>query len=391
MERPRWATIRGLRTSWWHLAAVVVALAAMAAGVHTLSISARAAAPDSDVGGGLPIPALLGGIVLAFAVGLTAGQVQRRRRAARREAVLQRPALVPDPVVRAAPPAPPPPAPSPPAAPRIVKPAPPPPVPPPPPPEPKRTKPRPAPEPPAPEPAATTEPPAPAEPPAAVEPPEPEPAATTEPPVHAEPPAAVEPPAAPPEPPFVPPAAPPEPVAKPRRRRASSLARMPEVPRRQPAKRSGPDVSLDAHEAVGGRGPRPVPRAADAPPARRFARDQPWPEEAATVWTCEIAWKAGYVKSTFRAMAGPPGGDGRRKSIGESPPLRWTLMTDPEPPTPEMVAGVKALLAALVAAGWERTQPGGAWYAQRFLWRGTGEPGPVAVQQPAQSAEPPPR
>jgi hypothetical protein len=90
-------------------------------------------------------------------------------------------------------------------------------------------------------------------------------------------------------------------------------------------------------------------------------------------------------------MAGPPGSDSRRKPIAESPPLRWTLMTDPEPPTPEMVAGVKVLMAALIAAGWERTEPGGAWYAQRFLWRGEGEPGPVSVPELEQRAEPPAR
>jgi hypothetical protein len=63
-------------------------------------------------------------------------------------------------------------------------------------------------------------------------------------------------------------------------------------------------------------------------------------------------------------------------------------MTDPEPPTPEMVVGVKALIAALVAAGWERTAPGGAWYAQRFLWRGEGEPGRIEVPEP--TPPPPP-
>ena len=82
---------------------------------------------------------------------------------------------------------------------------------------------------------------------------------------------------------------------------------------------------------------------------------------------------------------GPPGA-GRRKSIGESPSLRWTLMTDPEPPTPEMIASVKALVSALVAAGWERTGTGAAWYAQRFVWRGSGEPRAVAV--PGDDREP---
>jgi hypothetical protein len=122
---------------------------------------------------------------------------------------------------------------------------------------------------------------------------------------------------------------------------------------------------------------------------RLFPRDRPWPEEAARVWTCEIGWKAGYVKSTFRAMAHPPGGEGRRKPIAESPPLRWTLMSDPEPATPDMVAGVKALIAALIEAGWEPIEPGVAWYAQRFLWRGDGEPGPVDVPEPAPADEPP--
>jgi hypothetical protein len=125
-------------------------------------------------------------------------------------------------------------------------------------------------------------------------------------------------------------------------------------------------------------------------PARRFARARPWPKEAETLWTCEIAWKAGYLKSTFRAMAGAPGG-GRRKSIGESPSLRWTLMTDPEPPTSEMIASVKVLVSALIDAGWEQAGAGTSWYAQRFIWRGSGEPKAVAVPDAVESAEPPSR
>ena len=46
------------------------------------------------------------------------------------------------------------------------------------------------------------------------------------------------------------------------------------------------------------------------------------------MWTCEIDWKAGYRKSSFRAMAEPPGA-GKRRQIGESLPLRWTLMSRP--------------------------------------------------------------
>ena len=66
-------------------------------------------------------------------------------------------------------------------------------------------------------------------------------------------------------------------------------------------------------------------------------------------------------------------------------------MTDPEPPTPEMIASVKVLVSALVEAGWEHTGAGAAWYAQRFLWRGSGEPGPVSVPDAVEPAEPPSR
>ena len=162
----------------------------------------------------------------------------------------------------------------------------------------------------------------------------------------------------------------------------------PELPRRgAPPAPASPATPLGgAPEALR----RPAAEPEPVVPARRFARARPWPKEAETLWTCEIAWKAGYLKSTFRAMAGPPGA-GRRKSIAESPSLRWTLMTDPEPPTPEMIASVKVLVSALVAAGWEHTGSGAAWYAQRFVWRGSGEPGAVAVPDEIESAEQPPR
>ncbi len=128
------------------------------------------------------------------------------------------------------------------------------------------------------------------------------------------------------------------------------------------------------------RRPQPPPQQ-DEPllPGRRFARAEPWPE-AESEWSCEIDWKAGYRKSAFRAMAAPPGA-GRRRPIAESPPIRWTLMAEPEPPTPEMVKAVKAIVTALEAAGWERTGgAGGAWYALRFLWRGSGEPQRIDIQ-----------
>jgi hypothetical protein len=380
----------------------MVVLAVLAAGVHTMTIatpalaeqerlarSADAAAersvvPNAAAADGMPVPALLGGIVLAFAVGLSAGQVQRRRRAARRSAeAKERPAPVPTPSVPARP-APPPPEPvvAEPKPVELAAPVAPPPAPPPPAPVrshgPRILRFRAAPPPPPPEPV-------PAQPTAheildepveeVVEAPanggiEDELVAAPADEIVADEAPADE---------IVAEAAPGDEIV------AEPLSIAPELPQpdeRPPAPASPAAPLSNAPEALRPPDAEPEP----VVPARRFARAQPWPEEAETLWTCEIAWKAGYLKSTFRAMAGAPG-SGRRKSIGESPSLRWTLMTDPEPPTPEMIASVKALVSALVAAGWERTGTGAAWYAQRFVWRGSGEPRAVEVPREIETAQ----
>ncbi|HEX2032013.1 MAG TPA: hypothetical protein VHL78_11535, partial [Actinomycetota bacterium] len=103
--------------------------------------------------------------------------------------------------------------------------------------------------------------------------------------------------------------------------------------------------------------------------------ERPWPE-AAELWSCQIDWKPGYRKSTFRAMAAAPGAR-KRRPIAESAPIRWTLMGDADPDVPEVVAALRDLIAAVEAAGWERTDPGNDWFQQRFLWRREGEPGRV--------------
>jgi hypothetical protein len=129
-----------------------------------------------------------------------------------------------------------------------------------------------------------------------------------------------------------------------------------------------------------------VPRASagaeelDVPPGKRFARKQPWPDDAADLWTCQLEWKAGYRKSAFRALAGAPGDQRRRRRMGESAPIKWMLMGEPVPPTPEMAAAVRALTAALVESGWEHIGSGRRWYGQRFVWRQEGEPRPVESQ-----------
>lgn len=342
-------------------------VALMAAGAHGLSLSAPALAEQAQqkeatsehaviphaptaASDGVPAPILAGGVVLAFAVGLSGGIAHRRRRVARRRSW---PAAAATPVPKVSEPvqpAPPPPEPETPA-PRVVAP----------PPEAERPK------PPAPP------------------PPEPE---TPAPRVVAAPPAPVAPP---PEPPRRPaPARPAQPLRlvphaqapRPAPAADAPLAEAPELPRPQPeavAETIMPPLT-EAPEAVR------VPPSAEAPepdlpqagPARRFARVAHWPDEAAELWTCELDWKAGYRKANFRAMVAAPG-EGKRHPLGESTAVRWALMGEPEPPTPELAVRVRALVDSLEAAGWEHIGRGRRWYEQRFLWRGDGEPQPIVV------------
>jgi hypothetical protein len=379
-----------LRTTWTYLVLAMVVVAVMATGVQVMSFTAPALAeqerqadardernvithPPTAASDSVPVPALAGAVVLAFAVGIAGGQVHRRRRNAHRRAVASaRPAPVPTPPARPAPPPPETAAPEPKAV-DVAAPV----APAPPPPEPRPAPPR-----------VVAPPAAPVQPPP--EPPrEPRPERTGEPlrfvPLvkkkpRADAPARAKPRADAPAP------------AKPRA--DAPLADAPEVPRAQPpskpADRRAPletaPEALQAPATPPASAPPPAPPADVSPPARRFARPVPWPEEAAQLWTCEIAWKAGYRKSTFRAMAGAPG-PGRRHSIGESAAVRWTLMGEPEPPTPELAIRVRAVVEALEAAGWEHIGRGKVWYAQRFIWRGSGEPQPVAVPELAEPGE----
>jgi hypothetical protein len=327
-----------------YLALTMTAVALLASGVHALSLTAPAlaehekhsraaeATAQGTADDGLPVPILAGGVVLAFAVGVAGGQVHRRRRAAQRRAVaLERPAPVMTPPARPAPPPPETAA----VAPQPVEIA----------------------------PSPTAEP--------APAPPAPE----------ATPPRAVE---------F--PAPPVKPAPKPpRRKRApqpphtadAPLGEAPEVPRPAevaPAAEIPAPPLAQAPEAVA------VPPSSEAPPeeipapgpGRRFGRVARWPEEAAALWTCEIDWKSGYLKSSFRAMAAAPGA-AKRRPLAESAPVRWSLMGEPDPPTPELALRVRAMVEALEAAGWQHIGRGPYWYAQRFLWRGSGEPRPVTV------------
>jgi hypothetical protein len=322
----------------------------MATGGHALSLTAPALAEQAKqkeaaaersviphaptaASDGVPVPLLVGGVVLAFAVGLSGGVVHRRRRAARRES----PPAAPPPVreVGEAPqPAPPPPEPETPA-PRVIA------------------------------------------PPLAPVPPPPEPP-------RAEAPARPAPSAQPLR--LVSRATAPRPVPA----AEAPLAEAPELPRRPEAVAAEPIAPplTEAPEALR------VPPSAEAPepelppagPTRRFARIAHWPEEAAQMWTCELDWKAGYRKANFRAMVAAPG-DAKRRPLGESTPVRWALMGEPEPPTPELAVRVAALVETLEAAGWEHIGRGRRWYEQRFLWRADGDPQPIAVPASTESAE----
>jgi hypothetical protein len=345
-----------------------------AAGAHVMFFSNAALAEDQEfstaterqvlrhaptaASDGLPVPALVGGVVLAFAVGIAGGQVHRRRRAVHRRSVASArpgPILIPPAKEKRAE-----------AEPQPAQPAPAPPA-----PEPRVELPVDLSGPPRPIPAPP--------------PPEPQPA----------PPRVVAPPTAPAPAAPAPPSREARPIERPReplrlvQRPAprpavgAPLGEAPEVPRlEQPADEAAePAIPLaSAPETVLSPGASTRPPAVEPtqPPARRFARPVPWPEDAAELWTCEIAWRAGYRKSSFRAMAGPPGA-GKRRPFGDSPSVRWTLMGEPEPPTPELALRVRALVRALEEAGWEHIGRGQLWYAQRFIWRGDGEPQPVAV------------
>jgi hypothetical protein len=150
----------------------------------------------------------------------------------------------------------------------------------------------------------------------------------------------------------------------PERERPDAAAEPPSVP--------SPQVSVPAGWIA------PAPSRANPPSSpQRFARVREWPEEAARAWTCEIDWKPGYIKSGFRAMAAPPG-ELRRKALGQSRPVKWTFMGDPDPPTQDMVEVLQELVTALTENGWVRVGPGDHWYSQRFLWAGNGQPRPLA-------------
>jgi hypothetical protein len=140
----------------------------------------------------------------------------------------------------------------------------------------------------------------------------------------------------------------------------------------------------------------PVIALPESPPAmeieqyaspRRFVRATEWPQGSEDGWRCEIRWSAGYVSSRFEAVALPPG-ERKGRPVGESAAFKWLLMSDPDPSTREHDAAVTSLEDALLDAGWERGGRGLKWYAERFVWPGSGEP-PSRVEPAVAEAAPP--
>ena len=102
-----------------------------------------------------------------------------------------------------------------------------------------------------------------------------------------------------------------------------------------------------------------------------------WPEGTADVVRCEIDWVSAHLSSRFEAIVYRPGTE-RGKAIGTSARFSWTLKEKPDGRDPNQLVAVKALRAALIADGWEEIGEGPAWYARRFVWRGS-SPAPERV------------
>jgi hypothetical protein len=127
---------------------------------------------------------------------------------------------------------------------------------------------------------------------------------------------------------------------------------------------------VPAWPAVEAPPPLPPPRGA---PGRSRPKPVPIPDDA---WSCSIAWRGGPGGARFRALARPPGAEGRRLQIARSVKLDWPPFLPPTP-APELVAPARALIAALIEAGWRPTDRGEMWYSQRFFWPGSEAPEPL--------------
>jgi hypothetical protein len=131
-----------------------------------------------------------------------------------------------------------------------------------------------------------------------------------------------------------------------------------------------PGLPPDAAERVTGSGLR----------LRQFGPSSgaPWPEDAAGLWRCEITRQVDDRCSRFRAIAAGPGAD-RVHEIGRSAAHEPVPQGQPIPPTEELCTAVDQLASELLRAGWSPVMGGDGWYADRFVWRRSGDPPGTAV------------
>lgn len=97
------------------------------------------------------------------------------------------------------------------------------------------------------------------------------------------------------------------------------------------------------------------------------------PAATDTPWACEIAWKPGPVWSRFQAVI-VTADDRKRRVVAESTGLSWPSKDVRNLPTREPDAALGALVASILATGWEPVQSSGSWSERRFVWRRPGEP-----------------
>jgi hypothetical protein len=105
----------------------------------------------------------------------------------------------------------------------------------------------------------------------------------------------------------------------------------------------------------------------ELPEDRPFARPPHWPPGARDRWRCEIHWDAGWIDSRFRAVVYRPRRR-RGRDVAASTPLRWLLMSRPDPHRAEHRDALRGLAAAIEDAGWTPAGEGAGWYSRRFVW-----------------------
>ena len=97
------------------------------------------------------------------------------------------------------------------------------------------------------------------------------------------------------------------------------------------------------------------------------------PAATDTPWVCEIAWKPGPVWSRFQAVI-VTAADRKRRVVAESTGLSRPSRDVRNLPTREPEAGLGALVASILATGWDPVVSLGSWSERRFVWRRPGEP-----------------